>query len=203
MQSHAPRSPSVYLLGRGGYWQGVSEGEALLSTITDWLTVLFTGTSSATPFLLYRLQANTNLPLVEAKAERAMISDQKNSVKITLIFSNKLDETLSITDMMCRKPKNKKIMPVHYIQRDDGRFAGIILMDTHDKFNFPCKIIRLGAGSIYSSSTNKIEFYILPLPDDLREVKISFRISSSARTLKRRRFAIPIKITEDAANAPD
>ncbi|MBO1325336.1 hypothetical protein K2X14_11645 [Acetobacter sp. TBRC 12305] len=174
-----------------------------MTAITDWLTVVFTATSAATPFLLYRLRASANLPLIEAEAVRVRKYETKNAVKVILKFSNKINETLSVTDIRCRKISKFLITPVLYREDKSGRIEDTLSSDWFVSFDFPHKISKSEhiSGPLRGEA-RRIEFYVSPVSPISTGIKISLRISSSARTLKRRRLVIPIKITDEAANAP-
>ncbi|WP_140385973.1 MULTISPECIES: hypothetical protein [Acetobacter] len=171
-----------------------------MSAVTEWLGVVFGMIGASTPFVLYKLNGNEKLPLIEPKAERGIISYPKYAVKITLFFSNRIPETLTITDIYVRSPRGADILPLTYKTGEGGRERSILTMDRCKKYSFPLKIAKpdsstpLGGGLLC-----RIKFYVDPVPEDLRSLTISLRISSSARTLKRRRLAIPINIIDEKA----
>ncbi|WP_058987831.1 hypothetical protein [Acetobacter senegalensis] len=170
-----------------------------MSAVTEWLGVLFAMVGASTPFVLYKLNGQEKLPLIEAKAQRGIISEPKDAVRISLYFNNRIPETLNITDIYVKSPRGVEIMPITYSIGADGRERGIITMERCDKYSFPHEIARPYTEATLVPGLSRIKFYVDPLPAELRSLTISLRISSSARTLKRRRLAIPINITDDKA----
>lgn len=170
-----------------------------MSAVTEWLGVLFGMVGASTPFVLYKLNGKEKLPLVEAKAQRGIISEPKDAVKISLYFGNRIPETLTVTDIYVKSPRGIKIMPITYNIGPDGRERGIITMERCDKYSFPHEIARPYSETTLVPGLFTIKFYVDPVPAEVRSLTISLRISSSARTLKRSRLAIPINITDEKA----
>ena len=168
-----------------------------LSNFTDWLTVIFTGASAATPFLLYKLQLKSNLPLVEGKAVRNPYYRHKGDIKVTLQFTNKIQETLYISDIEFINPCGPTISPVIYRERGDGKIVEAISIDKVRKYDLSYQIPKANDANFDHKPESRIEFYAFDIDPDLESIKLSFRISSSARTLKKRRFVIPINITHE------
>ncbi|KAA8419616.1 hypothetical protein FKW50_08060 [Acetobacter pomorum] len=171
-----------------------------MSAITEWLSVVFGMIGASTPLVLYKLNGNEKLPLIEAKAERGIISEPKDAVKITLFFSNQIPEKLRITDICVKSPRGAEIMPITYKIGNDGREQSSLSKERLKKYSFPLEIAKPGAVTPLGPGLCSIKFYVGPIPAELRSLTISLRISSSARTLKRRRLAIPINITDEKAN---
>lgn len=163
-----------------------------MGAITDWITAIATSLTTAGGVVLFYLKKNESLPLIEAEAERDEHDALSDLVLVRLTFTNRIEEKLSVKSLKIKAPREGRLYPAWAAVDPQGFSRLQPELQSVETLHMEHKVPKSGAG--FKEYERTFSFYVSNVLHDCDEVRVSLRLSSSARTIKNRRLTVRAKV---------
>ncbi|WP_367159918.1 hypothetical protein ABUE34_12795 [Kozakia baliensis] len=165
-----------------------------MSTLTDWITAISTAATTLGGAIVFLIGRNEKLPLIEPQAHRYTDGPRKGFVRVSLQMTNKIPEALAISRIKVRYPRGAALHEANRVADRAGIWKEFPATDSAESIDYNYEIAKSSREPPVPEVLRAAIFYLSGIPDNVQEIKVSFCLSSSARTIENRRLTVTAKV---------